>query len=253
MRQFAGRVAVITGAAGGLGRAIAGAAAARGMRLVLADSDAAALARTTDELQAGGAEVLAMVCDVGKAVHVEELADAAMIRFHGIHLLVNAAGTAAGTCFVWAQTAADWGRVMDTNLWGAIHTVRVFTPLMLDCARRAPGYEGHIVNTVTTAGLMNAPLQGTVNVAQQAVVALAETLYHDLRLADAPLGTSLLCHDPAPATLVSSEPGMAADVARVMFDGVERGDFYVMPHPDKLPSIAARAAAILQGRPPDYP
>jgi NAD(P)-dependent dehydrogenase (short-subunit alcohol dehydrogenase family) len=242
MRHFAGRVAVITGAAGGLGRALAREASALGMRLVLADIDADALERVTGELQAGGSEVLAMVCDVAEPSHVEELADAAMIRFHGVHLLFNNASAATGG-LVWEHGDADWQRVLGANLWGAIHGVRVFVPLMLDSARRVPDYEGHIVNTATMAGLLNAPGTGAVNVSRHGVMALTETLYHDVRLAGAQLGVSVLC------------PGQeaAADVARCAFDGVKRGDFYLVPHPEGLAAVQERMEAIVQGGVPADP
>lgn len=242
MREFAGRVAVITGAAGGLGRALAQQASSLGMRLVLADIDADALERVTGELQAGGSEVLAMVCDVGEPSHVEELADAAMIRFHGVHLLFNNAAAAVGG-LVWEHGDADWQRVLGANLWGTIHGVRVFTPLMLESARRAPGYEGHIVNTATMAGLLNAPGTGAVNVSRHGVMALTETLYHDLRLVAAPLGVSVLC----------PQQEAAAEVARCAFEGVKRGDFYLVPQPEGLAAVQERMEAIMQGRAPADP
>ena len=184
MKHFEERVAVITGAAGGLGRALAGVAAGLGMKLVLADIDSDELERVTETLQAGGAEVFSMVCDVRKCSHVEELADAAMIRFHAVHLLFNNAGVAAGGP-VWEHTEADWEWLLGVNLWGAIHGVRIFTPLMLGCAARDADYAGHIVNT--------APLAlATGAVAERGVAALTETLRADLAAAGAPVGASLL-------------------------------------------------------------
>jgi NAD(P)-dependent dehydrogenase (short-subunit alcohol dehydrogenase family) len=221
MNDFKGRVAVITGAADGLGREFARLAAAHGMKLVLADLDADALERATDELLAGGAEVLAMVCDVRKCSHVEELADAAMIRFHGVHLLFNndcAAPTATGAIAgrSWEMGEAEWERVLGVNLWGVIHGVRIFTPLMLDCARRDPSYRGHIVNTASMAG------QGALAVARQAVLALTETLHAELRDAGAAVGASVLCPEGLPM-------GAPADVARIAFDAIRRGQLHIVP------------------------
>lgn len=216
MKDFAGRVAVITGAAGGLGRAFADAAAALDMKLVLADRDADALEATTDALLARGAEVLAMVCDVRECSHVEELADAAMIRFHGVHLLFNNDGDRADGP-LWEIAEADWSRVLGVNLWGAIHGVRIFTPLMLDCARRDPNYRGHIVNTASLAG------EGAVKVAREAVLALSETLRHDLQQAGAQVGASVLCPHDAPAGLADAE------VARLTFEAIRSGAFHVHP------------------------
>jgi NAD(P)-dependent dehydrogenase (short-subunit alcohol dehydrogenase family) len=213
MKDFAGRVAVITGAATGLGRAFADTAAGLGMKLVLADRDADALERSAGELLAGGADLLAMVCDVRKPAHVEELADAAMIRFHGVHLLVNN-DCARVDGVSWELGEADWERVLDTNLWGAIHGVRIFVPLMLDCARRDPAYAGHIVNTASMAG------QGAVKVARQAVLALSETLHDELRQAKAPIAASVLC--PEEMTAYSD-----AETARMAFDAIRAGALHI--------------------------
>jgi NAD(P)-dependent dehydrogenase (short-subunit alcohol dehydrogenase family) len=283
MKQFAGRVAVITGAASGLGREFANTAAGLGMKLVLADIDADALARAADELQAGGAEVLAMVVDVRKAAHVEELADAAIIRFHCVHLVFNNAGVIAGG-LVWESSEADWEWVLGVNLWGVIHGVRVFTRLMLECGRRDPDYEGHIVNTASMAGLLDPPAMGVYNVSKHAVVSLSETLQHDLRLADAPVSASVLCpyyvptaidraerhrphelrNDAAPTAsqvaeqellskAVASGTVSAADVARITFAAIREGRFYIYSHPEVLGLVAQRMEAIVQGTQPADP
>ncbi|MFC5512526.1 SDR family oxidoreductase [Massilia jejuensis] len=282
MNNFKGRVAVITGAGSGLGREFAGIAAGLGMKLVLADVQADALERATDELLGQGAEVLAMVCDVSKGAHVQELADAAIARFHGIHLVFNNAGVGSGG-LVWENTEADWEWVLGVNLWGVIHGVRVFMHAMLECARRDPAYEGHIVNTASMAGLLNAPAMGVYNVSKHAVVSLTETLYHDLRLVDAPIGTSVLCpyfvptgisqsHRNRPEALrpesgptasqlasqalttkaVESGKVSAADVARLTFEAIRNKQFYIYSHPQALGGVQERMDAIVQGRnPPD--
>jgi len=280
MENFAGRVAVITGAGSGLGRAFANEAARLGMKLVLADVDAHALEQATSALRAGGADVLSMVCDVRKAAHVEELADAAMIRYHGVHLLFNNAGV--GTAgLIWEHTEADWEWVLGVNLWGVIHGVRVFTPLMLEAARRDRDYEGHIVNSASMAGLLVPPVMGPYSVSKHAVVALSETLYHDLRLVGSSVKASVLCPYFVPTDIAHSErhrPGelrhdalptasqragqalleqavaagkpSPADVARITFDGIRRGDFYIYTHPQALQAVAQRMDAIVHGNPP---
>ena len=282
MKHFKGRVAVITGAASGLGREFADRAAELGMKLVLADVQADALERATDELLGQGVEVLSMVCDVSKGAHVQELADAAIARFHGIHLVFNNAGVGSGG-LVWENTEADWEWVLGVNLWGVIHGVRVFTHAMLECARRDPDFEGHIVNTASMAGLLNAPAMGVYNVSKHAVVSLSETLYHDLELVGAPIGASVLCpyfvptgihqsHRNRPEELkpdarptasqmaaqaltskaVESGKVSASDVARITFDAVREGRFYIYSHPQALGGVRERMEAIVEGKnPPD--
>ncbi|MGZ6016031.1 MAG: SDR family oxidoreductase [Phenylobacterium sp.] len=283
MKRFEGRVAVITGAASGLGREFANTAAGLGMKLVLADVDADALERAAAALQAGGSEVLAMVVDVSKREHVEELADAAMIRFHGVHLLFNNAGVAAGG-LIWENSETDWEWVLGVNLWGVIHGIRVFTPIMLECARREPDYEGHIVNTASMAGLLNPPGMGDYNVSKHAVVSLSETLYYDLGLAGAPIQASVLCPYFVPTGIGRSElhrphelgSGMAptasqqtvqsmvnqaveagkvpaAAVSRITFEAIREGRFYIYSHPQALASVGKRMEAILKGEQPADP
>ncbi|MFC5478383.1 SDR family oxidoreductase [Massilia suwonensis] len=282
MKNFSGKVAVITGAGSGLGREFALVASGLGMKLVLADVQADALERVTDELLAKDVEVLAMVCDVSKGAHVQELADAAIARFHGIHLVFNNAGVGSGG-LIWENTEADWEWVLGANLWGVIHGVRVFTHAMLECARRDPDYEGHIVNTASMAGLLNAPAMGVYNVSKHAVVSLSETLYHDLALVNAPIGASVLCpyfvptgihqsHRNRPEELkpdarptasqmaaqaltskaVESGKVSASDVARITFEAIREGRFYIYSHPQALGGVQERMQAIVEGKnPPD--
>jgi len=282
MKNFSGKVAVITGAGSGLGREFALVASGLGMKLVLADVQADALERVTDELLAKDVEVLAMVCDVSKGAHVQELADAAIARFHGIHLVFNNAGVGSGG-LIWENTEADWEWVLGVNLWGVIHGVRVFTHAMLECARRDPDYEGHIVNTASMAGLLNAPAMGVYNVSKHAVVSLSETLYHDLALVNAPIGASVLCpyfvptgihqsHRNRPEELkpdarptasqmaaqaltskaVESGKVSASDVARITFEAIREGRFYIYSHPQALGGVQERMQAIVEGKnPPD--
>ena len=139
--HFAGQIAVLTGGASGFGLECARLGARLGMKLVLADVQKEALDATAAELASGGAEVLAQTCDVRKGEQVEALAQAAMQRFGAIHLVFNNAGVGAGG-LVWESTQADWEWVLGVNLWGVIHGVRVFTPLMLACAKADPEYEG---------------------------------------------------------------------------------------------------------------
>lgn len=283
MKQFAGRIAVITGAAGGFGREFARLAAGLHMRLVIADIEADALARLHEELQAQGADVLALACDVRHASEVQALADAAMARYGVVHLLFNNAGVGCGG-FVWEHSEADWEWLLGVNLWGAIHGVRIFTPLMLAAAAADPTYEGHIVNTASVAGLLNAPNMGAYNVTKHAVVSLSETLYHDLQLVGARVGASVLCPhyvptgihksernrpetlrndaEPTPSQTVSrlltdkavrSGKLSAAEVAQAAFEAVRDKRFYIHTHPEMLDAVQGRMNDVLQQRNPRDP
>lgn len=282
MKNFHNRVAVITGAASGFGREFAIIGARLGMRLVLADVQQEALAATAAELEAQGAQVLAMPCDVRKGEQVEALAQAAMVRFGAVHLVFNNAGVGAGG-LVWESTQADWEWVLGVNLWGVIHGVRVFTPLMLACAKDDPDFEGHIVNTASMAGLLNPPTMGVYNVSKHAVVSLTESLYHDLDLVGAPIGASVLCPyfvqtgisqsdrnrpDDVPASAptasqiasqatmakaVSSGKVSAAEVAERTFAAIAEKQFYIYSHPGALGNVQKRMEDIVTGSNPGDP
>jgi NAD(P)-dependent dehydrogenase (short-subunit alcohol dehydrogenase family) len=282
MKNFHNRVAVITGAASGFGREFAIIGARLGMRLVLADVQQEALAATAAELEAQGAQVLAMPCDVRKGEQVEALAQAAMARFGAVHLVFNNAGVGAGG-LVWESTQADWEWVLGVNLWGVIHGVRVFTPLMLACAKDDPDFEGHIVNTASMAGLLNPPTMGVYNVSKHAVVSLTESLYHDLDLVGAPIGASVLCPyfvqtgisqsdrnrpDDVPASAptasqiasqatmakaVSSGKVSATEVAERTFAAIAEKQFYIYSHPGALGNVQKRMEDIVTGSNPGDP
>ncbi len=284
MNDYKNRVAVITGASSGFGREFARIGAARGMKLVLADVHQEGLDATRSELEAAGAEVLAMRCDVRHAESVQALADAAMARFGAVHLLFNNAGVGAGG-LVWENTQADWEWVLGVNLWGVIHGVRIFTPLMLASAARDPAYQGHIVNTASMAGLLNAPTMGIYNVSKHAVVSLSESLYQDLQLVEAPIGASVLCpyfvptgisqsHRNRPEDVrnaagaptasqraaqamsdkaVSSGKVSAVDVAQMTFAAIDANQFYIYSHPHALSNVQQRMEEIVAQRNPGDP
>jgi NAD(P)-dependent dehydrogenase (short-subunit alcohol dehydrogenase family) len=283
MKNFKNKVAVITGGASGFGREFANIGANLGMKLVLADVQQDALDKTKAELEAQGAQVLAVRCDVRKAEQVQALADAAMDRFGAVHLVFNNAGVGSGG-LIWENSVADWEWVLGVNLWGVIHGVRIFTPLMLKCAKKDPGYEGHIINTASMAGLLNAPNMGVYNVSKHAVVSLSETLYQDLQLVKAPIGASVLCPYFVPTGIsqsdrnrpddvkneisptdsqlaaqavsdkaVSSGKVTAAQVAERTFDAIKEGKFYIYSHPHALGNVQKRMEDIVLQRNPGDP
>lgn len=283
MQSFSEKTCVITGAGSGLGREFALLAAKLGMRLVLADVQQDALKQTEASATALGADVLSYVCDVRRGDEVESLAQAAVKRFGAIHVVFNNAGVGAGG-LIWESTQQDWEWVLGVNLWGVIHGVRVFTPLMLASAKADPNFEGHIINTASMAGLLTPPAMGIYNVSKHAVVALTETLYHDLSLIDAPIGVSVLCPYFVPTGIshsdsvrpsdtqattqptrsqqvsqamlekaVSAGKVSAAEVAQITFDAIKAGQFYIYSHPQALGNVERRMQDILQAHNPSDP
>ena len=215
MQAFEGKVAVITGAASGLGRAFAEKGAALGMRLVLADVDADALAGTAQMLKAAGADVIAVPTDVSDAAAVEALARKTLDAYGVVHLLFNNAGVGASG-LAWEMSANDWAWVIGVNVMGVAHGVRVFTPIMI--GQNEPA---HIVNTASVAGFLAPPLMSVYNASKHAVVGLTETLYHDLRKVGAQVGCSLLNPAFAPTGIADAERTRPARWLRSL-DGVKR-------------------------------
>lgn len=283
MQDFRGRVAVITGAASGFGKAFAQEAAGLGMKLVLADIQAEALEAVVRQLQAEGAEAVGLRTDVSRSADIQALADLAVTRFGRVHLLFNNAGVGAGG-LVWENSEQDWDWVLGVNLRSVIHGVRIFTPLMLAAAGEDPDYQGHIVNTASMAGLVNAPTLGVYNVSKHAVVALSETLYQDLGLVTEQVHCSVLCPyfvatgfndsrrnrpqglaNDAPPTRsqllaqamsdrnVSSAKVGAEEVARITFDAIRARGFYVYTHPQAMQPVRARLEAVVEQRNPGDP
>ena len=187
MNIFQGKVAVVTGAASGIGRALAERCAQEGMKVVLADIEEQALLQASRDLAAQGAETLAVQTDVSQAAEVERLAKLAFETYSAVHLLFNNAGVGAGKT-AWESTLADWEWVLGVNLWGVIHGIHFFVPRMLE----QPA-EGYIVNTASMAGLTSSPGLSVYMASKHAVVSLTETLYHELKLRDASIGVSVLC------------------------------------------------------------
>jgi NAD(P)-dependent dehydrogenase (short-subunit alcohol dehydrogenase family) len=283
MKNFAGRTAVITGAGSGFGLEASRIAARRGMNIVMADVQADALERAAAEIESLGVKVLAQRIDVSKAAEVEALGRSVFASFGAPHFVFNNAGVGAGG-LIWENTLADWEWVIGVNVMGVAHGVRVFTPMMLEAAARDPGYEGHIVNTASMAGLLNPPNMGVYNVSKHAVVSLSETLYQDLRLVTDQIGASVLCPFFVPTGITESQRNRpdalraadkptksqligkamteravtsgkisAADVAQMVFAAIEGGRFYIYSHPKSLASVQTRLEDIVQARNPTDP
>jgi NAD(P)-dependent dehydrogenase (short-subunit alcohol dehydrogenase family) len=280
--QLHGRVAVITGAGSGFGREFARLALKAKMPMALADIEPMALAAVVDEIKGAGGAAFGMTCDVSQAAALEDLAEATMKTYGAVHLVFNNAGVGSGG-LIWENSLSDWNWVLGVNLYGVVHGIRSFVPRMLACAAKDPSYHGHIVNTASMAGMLNAPNMGIYNVSKHAVVALTETLYQDLRLIDAPISASVLCpyfvptgisasHRNAPSSVasegqtasqkaaailsskaVSSGKVTAHDVALRTFEAIEKGQFYVFSHPHALGNVQTRMEDILTMRNPSDP
>ncbi|MBK7549661.1 MAG: SDR family oxidoreductase [Rhodoferax sp.] len=282
--DFKNKTAVLTGAGSGFGLECARIGAKLGMNLVLADVQHDALAKATAEMQAAGAQVLAVQLDVSKADEVEVMGRAVQQRFGAPHLVFNNAGVGAGG-LIWENTLKDWEWVLGVNLMGVAHGVRVFTPMMLEAAQKDAAYQGHIVNTASMAGLLNAPNMGVYNVSKHAVVSLSETLYQDLSLVTDQISASVLCpffvptgisqsHRNRPADMtepvtkltksqligqantdkaVGSGKVTAADVAQLVFNAVAANQFYIYSHPKAIKSVQTRMEDIMLARNPTDP
>jgi NAD(P)-dependent dehydrogenase (short-subunit alcohol dehydrogenase family) len=271
VRDLGGRIAVITGAASGIGRELALACAAEGARVALADVDEKGLAETA-RLLPPGCESIQARCDVTDPADLEALAQRTYERFGAAHLVFNNAGVAVSGP-VWSAPLDEWKWVLDVNLMGVVHGIRAFVPRMLEA-----GAEGHVVNTASVAGLLSVPGSGVYCASKHAVVSLSECLFHDLRAARSAIGVSVLC--PAwvatgiadaernrPAALAARNPLAApyeaavrkavasgrlsaAEVARITLDAVKSGRFYVLPHQKIKASIESRMRDILDEREP---
>ena len=281
---FPGGTAVITGAASGFGLEASRIAARQGMNVVMADVQADVLEAAAAEVRALGVQVLPFRLDVAKAAEVEALGAATMERFGAPSFVFNNAGVGAGG-LIWEHTLKDWEWVVGVNLMGVAHGVRVFTPMMLAAAKADPAWRGHIVNTASMAGLLNAPNMGVYNVVKHAVVSMSETLYQDLSLVTDQVHAHVLCPYFVPTGIhksernrpaemkdeaarptrsqliaqamsdkaVSSGKLTAAQVAQFVFDAMMENRFYVFSHPKSLAGVQLRLEDVVQGRNPTDP
>lgn len=280
MEEFLGRVAVVTGAASGIGRGLAGRFGEAGMRLVLADVEREPLAIAERELLESGVEVLAVQTDVSDRASVEGLAEAAYARFGAVHVLCNNAGVSGGGGGegVWAASENDWAWVLGVNLMGVVHGLQAFVPRMIE-----GGEPGHIVNTSSVLGLSTGP--GSVyGVSKHAVTRLTEGLYFDLKNAGTPIGASVLCPGMIATNIISADrnrpdelrderpdaealaarraetearfhaEGMSPDeVGAIVLEAIRDERFYILTHPQIRERVEVRMRDILEDRSPTPP
>jgi len=271
MKDLQGKVAVITGGASGIGRAVAEKAAAEGMKVVLADIEEGPLKEVETELTGRGAEAIGVVTDVSDAASVRRLRDRALDRFGAVHLVHNNAGVGTGGP-IWEFSEEDWRWILGANLWGVIHGVATFVPLLIEQG------EGHVVNTASIAGLTTTAFLGPYHATKFAVVAISESLYKDLQVTGAPVGVSVLCPGFVQTRIAESDrnrpawaPGREVEgaeelraaiqgmvdggippalVADRVIDAVKEDTFYILTHPELTEAVRIRCDDIVLGRPP---
>lgn len=277
LNGLAGKTAVLTGAGSGFGWECMRIAAQAGMQLVLVDVQADALAKAADQARAlGSKQVMARKVDVSDAQAMEALAQEVKTTLGAPHFVFNNAGVGGSGGLLWEQTTRDWEWVLGVNVWGVIHGVRVFTPMMLEAAASDASWQGHIVNTASMAGLLTPPNMGVYNVSKHAVVSLTETLYQDLRLVTDQLHCSVLCPYFVPTGIANSERNRpdavddsqltasqkvaramtqkavssgkvsAQDIASKVFAAMADNQFYIFSHPHALGTVRTRMEDILE-------
>ncbi|MGH9029574.1 MAG: SDR family NAD(P)-dependent oxidoreductase [Acidimicrobiales bacterium] len=271
------RVAVVTGAASGIGYALAERLSAEKMRVVMADVEEPALSKAAAALEGHGGEVVAVVTDVSKPGDVERLRDEAVGRFGAVHLLCNNAAVGGPHDSLWEISLGDWEWVVGVNLWGVVHGIRAFLPVLLEQEA------AHVVNTSSIFGVFAGAL-GPYGISKHAVTALSETLYFQLQEIGAPVGVSVLCPgavrtsfgdsdrnrpaDLAPRSRLSSERAATAkeqfdrlaangrdpaEVAALVVDGIRHGRFYILTSSNRDDAVRRRGGEIVSGGPPTTP
>jgi NAD(P)-dependent dehydrogenase (short-subunit alcohol dehydrogenase family) len=282
MRELKGKVAVVTGAASGIGRALADRFAREGMRIVMADVEERPLAEARAALASAGAEAIAVPTDVSQAAQVDALARRAIDEYGAVHVLCNNAGVAFGG-LAWQVSREDWEWVLGVNLWGVVHGIRAFVPRMIEQG------EGHVVNTASIAGLISAPGCAPYCATKHAVVGISEVLHYDLAMAaGGSVKVSVLCPSWVKTNIadaVRNRPAAApgASAARKgrgpsqhdrMFDGLLRAAiaggieahevadqvadaivnerFWVLTHPKTKRAVERRARGVVEGETPQF-
>ena len=276
MRDLTGKVAVVTGAASGIGFGLAERLVGEGMRVAIADVEEEALGRAVRQLEGEGGEVMAVPTDVSVAASVDELARRCLERFGVVHVVCNNAGVGGGG-LSWDIPLSVWEWVLGVNLWGVIHGVRAFLPILLEHG------EGHVVNTASVAGLLAAPGMGPYSASKHAVVGISESLHHELALLGSKVRVSVLCPGPISTRIMDSDrnwlarlgpqPDAAAplggevlqemlrqqiesgmtptEVARLVLDAIRSERFWILTHPEYGPLATRRMDGAAEGRNPE--
>jgi NAD(P)-dependent dehydrogenase (short-subunit alcohol dehydrogenase family) len=279
MKDFEGRVAVVTGAASGIGRGMAEAFAAAGMKVVLSDVRADALEATTEALREQGATAAAVVADVREAEQVEALARRTLDSFGAVHVVCNNAGVASSSSLLWEAPLEEWRWHLDVMVMGVVHGIRSFVPILLEQAS-----EGHVVNTASMGGLITgSDSQAVYMTAKHGVVALSEGLQDQLARVSDKVRCSVLCPafvasdvfdnfeslrpesvpspraTPEGAQVIDGMKGLLAmgmparRAGEIVLDAIRDERFYVLTHPEWAPMVEARMRAIVDGEPPARP
>lgn len=281
MQDLLGKTAVVTGAAAGIGKAMAAAFAREGMNLVLADLDREKLDRAAAELSAAGVGALAVPTDVTQPEQVEELARKAYDRFGSVELLCNNAGVLGPILPSWQQPIENWRWVFDINVLGVVHGIHAFVPRML-----AQGTQAYVLNTGSIAGFINGPFFAPYNASKHAVVSLSECLHHELRAVGCRIQVGVLCpgwvntglaqlEQKLPAELAGVNAAQAQsdivaqreknvrqmvadsispdEIAAIVLAAVREGRFYIFPHQERKADIEARLHEVLAEAQPSFP
>ena len=281
MKYFKDKVAVITGGANGIGRAIAERCVHEGMKVVLADIEERPLIKTVEEIKTTGAYVIGVLTDVSKQTDVDALAQKALDAFGEVNLLFNNAGVSGWVTATWKSMIEHWEWIMSVNLWGVIHGIRAFVPIMLE-----QNSEGHVVNTASSGALIHGRF-GIYGVSKHAVLGLSETLYHELAQVGTKVHISVFCPGFVNTTIMDSdrnrpihlrknpdaksersehiirqkgirravETGISpSQAAKIVFNGIREKKFYILTHPEIKPLIKKRMEDILnEHNPSDLP